>query len=292
MINQPLLEKPEWIKRKLPVESFKEMNHLLKETGINTVCNSASCPNRGECFAKKTATFMILGDRCTRNCKFCGIQTGRTKLNPVEPQKIAKFSNMLKLKHVVITSVTRDDLEDYGANQFVQMIRALKKAGKTAEVLIPDFKAKEDLLAQVVNEKPNIIAYNVEIVERLSPLITQEFKFSISMKVLSILRKLINKSGGNIYLKSGMLVGLGETDDEVFELIQKLKNIGCDMITIGQYLSPTKESWPVKRYVHPEMFDEYRGFALKIGIKYVESGPFVRSSYNSKLPDLQDKKVG
>jgi lipoic acid synthetase len=261
-----------------------EMNRLLDKHNVNTVCNSALCPNRGECFSKKIATFMILGDKCTRNCKFCGIEKGRTEVDKEEPQKIAIAVKKLGLNHVIITSVTRDDLPDYGCNQFVKTIKKIKELNKSVEVLIPDFNAREELLAKIVKEKPEIISHNIECVERISGKIAYANKYEQSIKVLKILRKLIDKEKDNIFLKSGFMVGLGETDEEIFELINQLKEVGCDMITIGQYLKPTKNHWPEHRYLSIKKFSEFREYANSIGIRNVESGPFVRSSYHSKMP--------
>lgn len=275
------LDKSEMIRKKLDINSFNHMNNILKKYDINTVCNESLCPNRGECFNNKTATFLILGNKCTRNCKFCNISKGSSIVDLNEPEKIANISDELGLSHVVITSVTRDDLKDYGAEQFVKTIKLLKNKNKTVEVLIPDFMANKELLFNIVKEKPDIISHNIEVVHRLSKEITNPLKYNLSTNSLKILRELINSIDYPILLKSGFMVGLGETDDEVFHLINVLNNIGCDIITIGQYLRPSINNYPVKRFVTVKKFSNYKTFAKSVGVKHIESGPYIRSSYHS-----------
>lgn len=273
---------PSWAKRKLgPASRLHEMKSVLRSRGLHTVCESARCPNIGECFSKPTATFMILGDVCTRACSFCSIDSGRSPLgvDAAEPGNIALTVKELGLEHVVITSVTRDDLADGGAAQFALTIKAIKDniPGISVEVLTPDFNGDEGALRLVFDAGPDIFNHNLETVERLYPVVRPQAIYGRSLDVLS----LASKSG--IFTKSGIMVGLGETDEEVRTALSDLKAAGCDAVTIGQYLRPTRENLEVVEYVEPEQFALYERYGLEAGLKYVYSGPFVRSSYNAEM---------
>jgi len=272
---------PSWAKRKLgPASRLHEMKSVLRSRGLHTVCESARCPNIGECFSKPTATFMILGDVCTRGCGFCSIDKGRVPLapDPSEPGNIALTVKELGLRHVVITSVTRDDLHHGGAAQFALTIKAIKDniSGISVEVLTPDFKGDIDALRLVFDAGPDIFNHNLETVERLYPVVRPQAIYGRSLDVL----RLASDSG--IFTKSGIMVGLGETVDEVKTVLHDLKGAGCDAVTIGQYLRPTRENLEVVEYVEPEVFALYERYGVEAGLKYVYSGPFVRSSYNAE----------
>ncbi len=275
--------KPEWLKIKLPGGGeFRDVKRALRKYRLHTVCEEARCPNLGECWGEGTATFMILGNVCTRFCKFCATQTGNPRgiIDETEPFRVAEAVRELKLKYVVLTSVTRDDLEDQGASIYKETIRAIKNKNPDThvEVLTPDFYAKEELIETVVKAGPDVFAHNVETVRRLTPIVRdRRFSYEKSIKTLKITKKI----RPHIVTKSGFMVGLGEKEDEVFETIKDLKNAGCEILTIGQYLQPTKRHLPVERYVTLEEFQRYRDFALEMGFKYVASGPLVRSSYRA-----------
>ncbi|MEZ8219974.1 lipoic acid synthetase [Candidatus Fervidibacteria bacterium JGI MDM2 JNZ-1-D12] len=270
---------PEWIRTKVPKhEKAKPLRRELNRLGIHTVCQSARCPNIGECFSRGTATFMILGETCTRNCGFCAVKTGRGEpVDPYEPIKIATMVSKLNLRHAVITSVTRDDLPDEGATQFAKTVKAIKSLcpSTTVEVLTPDFHAHRELIAVVVDAKPDVYNHNVETVPRLQKLARPQASYERSLKVLETVKELAPK----MLTKSGLMVGLGETTDEVVQVLKDLREVGCDIVTIGQYLQPTKKHLPVARYVAPEEFAELERIGYELGFKYVFSGPFVRSSY-------------
>ena len=270
---------PEWIRTKVPKhEKAKPLRRELNRLGIHTVCQSARCPNIGECFSRGTATFMILGETCTRNCGFCAVKMGRGEpVDPYEPIKIATMVNKLNLRHAVITSVTRDDLPDEGATQFAKTVKAIKSLcpSTTVEVLTPDFHAHRELIAVVVDAKPDVYNHNVETVPRLQKLARPQASYERSLKVLETVKELAPK----MLTKSGLMVGLGETTDEVVQVLKDLREVGCDIVTIGQYLQPTKKHLPVARYVAPEEFAELERIGYELGFKYVFSGPFVRSSY-------------
>lgn len=256
------------------------MKSILRERNLHTVCESARCPNIGECFSKPTATFMILGDVCTRRCGFCSVEKGVKPLlvDPHEPGNIALTAKELGLKHVVITSVTRDDLKDGGAGQFALTIKAIKDtiSGILVEVLTPDFRGDEAALRIVLDARPDIFNHNLETVPSLYPIVRPQADYK---KSLGVLKKA--KDAG-IMSKSGIMVGLGEKKEEVKALLDDLRSIGCDAVTIGQYLRPTRKNLEVKEYIEPDVFREYEEYGKKIGIKYVYSGPFVRSSYNAE----------
>ncbi|MDE6342961.1 MAG: lipoyl synthase [Muribaculaceae bacterium] len=272
--------KPEWLKIKLP-RGFKtsQVVGLLNEKHLNTICSSGMCPNRGECWGRGTATFMIGGNVCTRSCRFCNVATGRPA--PLEEKEITDIVDSVKalrLRHIVITSVDRDDLPDLGAGHWARMIRTLKEEcpDVTMEVLIPDFQGREDLVDKVICERPHVISHNLETVRRLTPEVRCHATYDTSLKVI----RQIASSG--IRSKSGIMLGLGETPEEVVETMRDLRDAGCEVMTIGQYLQPTANHYTVKEYVHPDVFEEYRRKGLEIGFRHIESAPMVRSSYHAE----------
>jgi len=273
---------PPWLKIRLKADNkdFDYVEEMLSRLQLNTVCQEANCPNRLECFAKKTSTFMILGAVCTRNCKFCNVFKGETEnVDADEPMHVAQATKELGLKHVVITSVTRDDLEDGGAGHFVKTIELINQEtpDTTIEVLIPDFQGDLDALKMVVDAKPEIINHNIETIARLYPHVRAMANYKRSLEVLQNVKKL----DASIFTKSGIMVGLGEKKDEVVQTMHDLYDHNCELLTIGQYLAPSKDHFPVYEYIHPDVFEEYKQIALKIGFKSVASAPLVRSSYNA-----------
>lgn len=270
-------QKPDWLKIKLDTSAnFSETDKIVKEHNLHTICSSGKCPNKAECWNRGTATFMILGDTCTRACKFCATKTGKPlPPDPTEPRRVAASIKLMKLKHSVITSVTRDDLADQGATHWAEVIRVCKEVNPlvTVEVLIPDFDGKKELIQIVADSKPDIIAHNIETVSRLTPLVRSKASYTTSLQTI----KIISESG--IKTKSGLMVGLGETEQEVTETLQDLYSHGCRIVTIGQYLQPSKAHLEVEEYIHPEQFDKFKMIASEIGFEYVESAPLVRSSY-------------
>ena len=272
--------KPDWLKIKLPQkDAYAEVKQLVKNNNLHTICTSGSCPNLGECWDAGTATFMILGDICTRACKFCAVKTGKPlPVDKNEPVKLARSIKALKLKHCVITSVDRDDLPDYGASFWAEVIRQIKKHNPdtTIEVLIPDFNGRTDLVQQVIDAKPEVISHNLETVRRLTPQIRTKAQYDTSLKVL----KYIADAG--VRAKSGIMVGIGETFEEVVETMDDLRAVNCEVMTIGQYLQPTKQNMEVQEYVKPEVFAEYKRIGLEKGFRFVESSPLVRSSYHAE----------
>ena len=272
--------KPDWLKIRLPLgENVKMVRGIIREHKLNTICTSGSCPNQAECWGNGTATFMILGDICTRACKFCNVKTGKPlAVDNDEPLKIAESIQLLKLKHVVITSVDRDDLPDGGASIWVQTIKAIKrlKPQVTMEVLIPDFNGNSELVRQIIDAKPEVISHNLETVRRLTPEIRTKAKYDTSLKVL----KQVALSG--LVAKSGIMLGLGETEQEVLECMDDLRKTGVHVMTIGQYLQPTKSHIEVSEYVKPGIFEKYRLAGIEKGFKHIESSPLVRSSYHAE----------
>ena len=272
---------PGWLIKRTPKSrNIKEIRSVLDNNALHSVCESAMCPNIGECFSQKTMTFMILGNSCTRSCSFCAVShNGPETIDKNEPQLVAKAAKKLNLKYVVITSVTRDDLPDGGAAHFAEVINAVKKECEdiSVEVLIPDFLGNTNSLNIVLSAGPKVLNHNLETVERLYPLIRPQAEYKRSLNLL----KNAKNSGFPIYTKSGIMLGLGETWDEVISLMKDLRNIDCDVLTIGQYLRPSKEQTPVVEYVPPEKFVEYEDFGKKLGFRSVFSGPFVRSSYKA-----------
>ncbi|MGL4293561.1 MAG: lipoyl synthase [Bacteroidales bacterium] len=271
------LPKPDWLKIRLGnSETYGQVSSLLNEYGMHTICASGKCPNQGECWSRGTATFMIAGDICTRACRFCNTRTGKPDLlDEQEGMKIALLVEKLKLRHVVLTSVDRDDLADYGASHWVKVVRQIqsKNPNVTIETLIPDFNGDHDLIKSILDTGVAVISHNIETVERISPLVRNKASYQGSMRVL----KYITEKGG--CAKSGLMVGLGETLEEVLMTMRHLRESGCRILTIGQYLQPTTKHYPVKRYVEPVEFELYKQEGLRLGFDFVVSGPLVRSSY-------------
>jgi len=277
--------KPRWLEKKIVCGPLiREVEKLLLSEGLSTVCEEARCPNRSECYACGTATFLIMGDVCTRDCRFCAIRKGKpVPLDENEPEAVARVAKALDLSHVVVTSVTRDDLPDGGASHFSKTISVIKKANPEAsvEVLVPDFLGNEDSIKVVIDAKPDVFNHNVETVKRLYPIVRPGADYERSIKVLSF------ASSSGILTKSGFMLGLGEKPLEIHELLFDLKSAGVRMITIGQYLSPKEGCLPVERFVEPEEFEELKFFARELGFDSVASGPFVRSSHGAKEMYLQ-----
>jgi lipoic acid synthetase len=279
---------PEWLKRALPAALGMSFTaSLIDELGLETVCESARCPNRSECWTRRTATFMILGDVCTRPCGFCAVKRGHPEaVADDEPERVAEACYRLKLKHVVITSVTRDDLPDGGADHFRQSVLAVRRrTGATIEVLTPDFDGRSELVDIVLSSRPEVFNHNLETVARLQNQVRRKSRYDVSLSVLAH----VKKAAPNMLTKSGLMLGLGETTEELIETLADLRSIGCDLLTLGQYLQPSGRHLPVVRYVPPAEFDELGRLARKLGFAEVASGPFVRSSYHAdemavKLP--------
>lgn len=272
--------KPEWLKIRLP-RGFKtsQVVGLLNEKHLHTICSSGMCPNRGECWGNGTATFMIGGNVCTRACKFCNVATGRPEaLDEREIEEIVESVKSLGLRHIVITSVDRDDLPDYGASHWAKMVRRLKEEcpGVTMEVLIPDFRGRTDLVDLVINEGPEVVSHNMETVRRLTPAVRSVATYDTS---LSVIRHIVSRG---VRSKSGIMLGLGETEEEILQTMDDLREAGCEVMTIGQYLQPTKSHFPLQEYVTPETFERYRLIGLEKGFRHMESAPMVRSSYHAE----------
>lgn len=272
--------KPSWLKVKLPIgESYTKVRNIVGEHKLHTICQSGNCPNMGECWGAGTATFMILGNICTRSCGFCSVATGKPEsVDPFEPLRVAKSVKLMGVKHCVITSVDRDDLKDGGAGIWVETIGKIREIspGTTMETLIPDFQGKWENLQQVIDARPEIISHNLETVRRLTKEVRVQAKYDRSLELLSI----VSKSG--IPAKSGIMLGLGESEEEILESMSDLAKAGVSILTLGQYLQPTKEHLPVKEFVHPDRFAKYKEAGLVMGFRYVESGPLVRSSYHAE----------
>ncbi len=273
-------KKPDWLRVKLPIgENYKHVRGIVDNHKLHTICESGNCPNMGECWGEGTATFMILGNTCTRSCGFCAVATGRPEaLDWDEPQRVAEAICLMKVKHAVITSVDRDELPDGGSiiwNNTIKAVKALNPS-TTLETLIPDFKGKKDDIQRVIGAAPEVVSHNIETVERLTRQVRIQAKYWRSMEVIRILKE------GGMRTKSGIMLGLGEAKEEVVQTMRDLQSNGCDVITIGQYLQPTKKHLPVHRFVHPDEFAEYREIGYGLGLDYVESGPLVRSSYHSE----------
>ena len=274
------VRKPDWLKIKLGGnDNYSQTKNIVESHNLHTICSSGRCPNMGECWGRGTATFMIGGEICTRSCKFCNTKTGKPLLlDPREPQNVAESIKLMKLKHAVVTSVDRDDLPDQGAAHWVETINKIKllNPGTTLEVLIPDFRGNTDLIDMVCKAAPNVISHNMETVKRLTPLVRSAAKYDTSLLVLNRIAK------NGLKAKSGMMVGLGETIEEIHELMDDLLAADCSVLTIGQYLQPSRKHLPVAAYLHPDQFKELKETALKKGFAYVESGPLVRSSYHAE----------
>ena len=272
-----VLRKPEWLKIRLHrTAAYAEVRHIVESHALHTICSSGMCPNKAECWSRRTATFMILGDICTRGCRFCATRTGRPlPPDPGDPAEIAESVRLLGLRYVVVTSVTRDDLPDGGAAHWAECVRAIRKQNPDAaiELLIPDLDARPDLLDTVLASKPDIVGHNIETVERLTPQLRARAKYRTS---LATLRHIAERGA---VAKSGIMVGLGESDDEVLQTLHDLRDAGVRIVTLGQYLRPTLEHYPVAAYITPEKFEWYRLQALDMGFDYCASAPMVRSSY-------------
>lgn len=279
------MRKPEWLRAKLPTSTgYRETNELVEANELHTVCKSAQCPNLGECWSRRTATLMILGNTCTRACTFCAIHTGMpTELDFGEPARVAEAVAKMKLKHAVITSVSRDDLQDGGASIWAATIRAIRyrNPNTAIEVLIPDFMGRADSLDAVLEAKPDILNHNMETVKRLQRPIRKTATWQRSLWVLEHA-----KQRGSV-TKSGIMLGIGERKEEVEEVLRALREVGCNILTIGQYLQPNRKLAPVDRWVTPEEFAEWKAFGLSIGFDVVESGPLVRSSYHADEQSAQ-----
>ena len=274
------IRKPDWLKISISANGrYADTKRIVESHCLHTICSSGRCPNMGECWGKGTATFMIGGDICTRCCKFCNTLSGKPlPLDPEEPLHVAQSVELMKLSHAVVTSVDRDDLPDLGAAHWVSAIHEIKRLNPdtTLEVLIPDFQGRKELIAQIIEAQPDIIAHNLETVRRITPLVRSVASYRRSLDVLTQ----IAQSG--LTTKSGIMVGLGETPDEVAELMDDLRQAGCHILTIGQYLQPSRRHYPVQEYVTPQQFAEYRQKGLEKGFLEVESGPLVRSSYHAE----------
>ncbi len=277
--REELGKRPDWLKVRLPSgQNYKEVFELMRKSKLNTVCEEARCPNLAECWNRKTATFMILGDTCTRSCGFCNVKLGMpNELDLDEPRRVAESVEALGLKHVVITSVNRDELKDGGASIFSESVRLIreKMPDTTIEILIPDFKGEEDAFNIIMKNPPDILNHNLETVKRLYHAVRPQAKYERSLEVIRWFKD------KGLRAKSGIMVGIGENNEEVFGIIEDLHNNGCDIMTIGQYLQPTKNHLPVHRYVTLEEFKSYKDYGLQIGLKAVESSPLVRSSYHA-----------
>src|SRR3954464_13657058 len=278
--SNSVVKKPNWLRVKLPIgEEYKHVRNLVDKHKLHTICESGNCPNMGECWGEGTATFMILGNICTRSCGFCAVATGRPL--PVdwdEPQRVAEAIHLMTVKHAVITSVDRDELKDGGSIIWYNTIKAVRALNPftTLETLIPDFKAAKENIQRIIDAAPEVVSHNIETTERLTKQVRIQAKYWRSMETLRILKQ------GGMRTKSGIMLGLGETREETVQTMQDLRNSMVDVITIGQYLQPSKKHLPVERFVHPDEFAELREIGYHMGFDYVESGPLVRSSYHSE----------
>jgi lipoic acid synthetase len=277
---QTKIGKPKWLRVKLPTgESYREVRRLVDKHKLHTICESGSCPNMGECWGEGTATFMILGNVCTRSCGFCAVKTGRpSAVDLMEPKRVADSVKLMKVKHAVLTSVDRDDLPDGGADIWVETVSQIRieSPGTTLETLIPDFAGKWDNLQKIINVAPEIVSHNLETVRRLTKEVRIQAKYDRSLELLFRLKK------GGMKTKSGVMLGLGESEEEIVETMEDLRNVNVDVLTLGQYLQPTPKHLFVQDFVTPEKFQFYKDLGLKMGFKYVESGPLVRSSYRAE----------
>ena len=276
------VQKPSWLKRRLPTgPHYERIKALINKGGLHTVCQEAKCPNMWECFSKHTATFMIMGSRCTRSCRFCAVDHGPiAQPDPEEPAKVAEAARKMGLNYVVITSVTRDDLPDGGAAFFAKTIQEIRKRipGALVEILIPDFQGNAEALETVLRARPDVLNHNIETVPRLYPTVRPEANYDRSLELL----KQARQYDQSVATKSGLMLGLGELPDEISRTLEDLVKAGCSMLTLGQYLQPSKQHLQVERFVPPEEFDNWRKTALEIGFSQVAGGPFVRSSYHAK----------
>ena len=272
--------KPKWIRVKLPTgKKYTELRGLVEQYKLNTICTSGSCPNMGECWAEGTATFMILGNICTRSCGFCGVKTGRPEnVDWEEPEKVAQSIKIMKIKHAVLTSVDRDDLKDMGSIIWNETIKAVRRLNPhtTLETLIPDFQGNKTNIDRIIEAAPEVVSHNLETVRRLTREVRVQAKYYQSLEVLSYLKK-----NGVNRTKSGIMLGLGEKEEEVYETLHDLRSADVEVVTIGQYLQPTKKHLPVKSFITPDVFKKYEVVAKDLGFRHVESGPLVRSSYKA-----------
>jgi lipoic acid synthetase len=280
-LNTPTkIKKPKWLKVKLPTgESYKKVRGLVDEHKLHTICESGNCPNMGECWGAGTATFMILGNICTRSCGFCAVETGKPLAADIfEPARVAQSVKLMQVKHAVITSVDRDDLPDGGSEIWAATVRAIRRQSPetTMETLIPDFGGKWDNLQRIIDVAPEIVSHNLETVRRLTKEVRIQAKYDRSLEALLRLKK------GGMRTKSGVMLGLGETDQEVIETMDDLRSVDVDILTLGQYLQPTPKHLPVAEFITPEKFAEFKEIGLEKGFRYVESGPLVRSSYHAE----------
>ncbi|MBI1268030.1 MAG: lipoyl synthase [Cryomorphaceae bacterium] len=279
---QPIqrVPKPKWLRVKLPTgESYKKVREIVSEHKLHTICESGNCPNMGECWGEGTATFMILGNICTRSCGFCSVATGKPlEADPFEPGRVAQSVSLMKVKHAVLTSVDRDDLQDGGSEIWSATVRAIRHQSPTTtlETLIPDFAGKWENLQRIIDVAPEIVSHNLETVRRLTKEVRIQAKYDRSLEVLLRLKK------GGMKTKSGVMLGLGESEEEVVETMTDLRSVEVDILTLGQYLQPTPKHLPVVEFITPEKFEEYKEIGLKMGFRYVESGPLVRSSYHAE----------
>jgi len=273
-------KKPKWLRVKLPTgEDYKRVRGLVTEHQLHTICESGSCPNMGECWGDGTATFMILGNICTRSCGFCAVKTGKPlPADLLEPKRLAKSVKLMEVKHAVITSVDRDDLEDGGSIIWAETVQEIRNTSKntTLETLIPDFGGKWENLQRIIDIAPEIVSHNLETVRRLTKEVRIQAKYNRSLEVLRRLKE------GGMRTKSGLMLGLGETEEEVLETMEDLVSVNVDILTLGQYLQPTPKHLPVEDFVTPEQFEKYKKLGLEMGFRYVESGPLVRSSYHAE----------
>ncbi len=284
MINESAIipekvKKPKWLRVKLPVgKKYTDLRSLVDKYKLNTICTSGSCPNMGECWGEGTATFMILGNICTRSCGFCGVKTGRPEtVEWDEPEKVARSIKLMSIKHAVLTSVDRDDLKDGGSIIWAETVNAVRRAnpGTTLETLIPDFQGNEKQIDRIIKVAPEVVSHNMETVKRLTREVRIQAKYERSLGVLKYLKE------NGMRTKSGIMLGLGETEEEVIQTMKDLRNVGLDVITIGQYLQPSKKHLPVKEFITPDQFKKYETLGLEMGFMYVESGALVRSSYKA-----------
>lgn len=279
-MKQPHIRKPEWLKIKLGSDvTYDETRAVLQKHCLHTICTSGRCPNQGECWSRGTATFMIGGAVCTRACKFCNTETGRPlPLDPEEPRHVAESVRALGLKHAVVTSVDRDDLPDKGSAHWVETIRQIRELcpGVTIEVLIPDFDGQAELIAPILQGRPEVVAHNMETVRRLTPIVRSRATYDCSLSVLAQIAE------AGLPAKTGLMLGLGETLEEILDTMDDLRQVDCSILTLGQYLQPTRRHYPVQEYVHPDRFAELREIALDKGFRHIESGPLVRSSYHAE----------
>lgn len=273
--------KPKWLRVKLPTgKKYTELRGLVDKYQLNTICTSGSCPNMGECWGEGTATFMILGNICTRSCGFCGVKTGRPQsVDWAEPEKVARSIKIMNIKHAVITSVDRDDLKDMGSIIWAETVKAIRRMNPdiTLETLIPDFQGNTKNIGRIITVAPEIVSHNMETVKRLTREVRIQAKYERSLEVLNYL-----KQSGMPRTKSGIMLGLGEREEEVFQTMEDLRNVGLDILTIGQYLQPSKKHLPVKEFISPEQFEKYETVGIEMGFRHVESGPLVRSSYKAQ----------